>query len=102
MDRSRSANREVNEETLQYKSPQESLLDAELVEDKLRQLLEFIGKLKRNPEGAKELQRRARMFGQCNRSRDDTAMEFYAKLRHWLDRDIVRTKRPLHRPRQMD
>jgi hypothetical protein len=42
MDNSRKASREGNEKTLQYKSRQETLLDEELDEDKLKQLLVII------------------------------------------------------------
>ena len=38
MDSTRKATREENEKTLQYKSRQETLLDEELIEDKLTQL----------------------------------------------------------------
>ena len=100
MDITRKANREAQEATLQYRSRQEALLGDELTEDKLTQLLAFIGKLERNPEGADEIQRRLNLFGECKRSEGDPSAEFYAKLRHWLDRDIPQTKSPLHSPRQ--
>ena len=45
MDRSRKQSREGREKTFQYKSRQEALLDEELTEDKLAQLLAFIGEL---------------------------------------------------------
>lgn len=101
MDSSRKANREANEITLQYKSRQEALLVDEVNQDKLRQLQDFVKALKGTPPGAAELQRRVKLFGECNRIEGETSGEFYARLRQWLDRDILRTKSPLHAPRQM-
>jgi hypothetical protein len=100
MDISRKANREAQEGTLQYRSRQEALLDEELSEEKLTQLLAFIAHLERTPEGADEIQRRAKLFGECKRSEGETSAEFYAKLRHWLDKSMPKTKSPLHPPRQ--
>ena len=100
MDVSRKANREGNEITLQYKSRQETLLVEELNEKNLTQLLAFIRQLERTPLGADELQRRIKFFGDCKRIEGDTSGQFYARLRHWLDRDIPKTKSPLHAPPQ--
>ena len=100
MDISRKANREAQEVILQYQSRQEALLDDELIEDKLTQLLAFIDQLKRTSEGAAELQHRVKVFGVCKRGDGETSAEFYAKLRHWLDRNTSRKKSPLHPPRQ--
>ena len=100
MDSSRKASREDNEQTLQYKSRHETLFDEELTEDKLTQLLAFIGQLDQTPPGADELQRRRKLFGECKRIEGETSGQFYARLRHWLDRDIPQTKSPLHAPRQ--
>jgi hypothetical protein len=100
MDRSRKENREGREKTFQYKSRKEALLDEELTEDKLAQLLAFIGELEHIPEGSAELQRRVKLFGECERIEGETSTNFYAKLHHWLHRDIPRTKSPLHPPRQ--
>jgi hypothetical protein len=100
MDRSRRENREGHEKTFQYKSRQAALLAEELIEDKLTQLLAFIGELERTPEEAAEIQRRVKLFGECKRSDGETSAEFYAKLHHWLHRDIPQTKSPLHPPRQ--
>jgi hypothetical protein len=102
MDNSRKANRENNEKTLQYKSRQETLLDEELVEDKLTQLVAFIRQLDQTPPRADELQRRTRLFGECKRIEGETSGQFYARLRHWLDRDIPQTRSPRHAPRQSD
>jgi hypothetical protein len=96
MDITRKANREAQEATLQYRSRQEALLDDELIDDKLAQLLAFIGNLRRTPEGAAEIRRQVASFGECKRSDGETSAEFYAKLRHWLDRDKPRTKSPRH------
>jgi hypothetical protein len=100
MDISGKAHQEAQEVTLQYLIRQESLLDHELTEDKLTQLLAFIGELEQTPEGTDEIQRRVKLLGECKRSRAETSKEFYSKLRHWLDREIPQTKPPLHPPRQ--
>ena len=102
MDRSRSASRDGNEKTMQYKSPQEMRLDAEAVERKLTQLLAFVGQLERTPTGIAEVERREKLFGPCKRTASETSTEFYARLRRWIDRDIPQSKSPLHPPRQMD
>ena len=100
MDTSRKANREDNEITLQYQSRQEVLLVEELAEEKLAQLRASMEQLKQTPPGAAELQRRIKLFGECKRIEGETSGQFYARLRHWLDRDMPQTKSPLHAPRQ--
>ena len=100
MDNSRKANRETNENTLQYKSRRQAVLQEELAEEKLAQLLAVISQLDQTPSGAAELQRRRKLFGVCERIEGETSGQFYARLRHWLDRDIPQTKSPLHTPRQ--
>ena len=100
MGNSRKASREGNEKTLQYKSRQETLLDEELDEDRLKQLLVIISQLDQTPPGAAELQHRRKLFGECKRIEGETSGRFYARLRHWLDREIPQTKSPLHAPRQ--
>jgi hypothetical protein len=100
VDKTRKANRGDNEITLQYKSRRETLLDEELSEDKLTQLLAYISQLDQTPTGAAELQRRRELFGECKRIEGDTSGQFYARLHHWLDREIPQTKSPLHAPRQ--
>jgi len=102
MDRTRKATRAGNEATFQYKSRQETLLDEELIEDKLTQLLAFIAELEQSPAGAAQVQRRNKLFGECKRSDGETTAEFYSRLHHWLDRVIPQTKFPLHAPRQTD
>ncbi len=100
MDHSRKANRADNEKTLQYKSRQETQLNEELAEDKLTQLLVSISQLDRTPAGAAQLQRRTKLFGECKRIEGESSSQFYTRLRHSLDRDILQTKSPLHAPRQ--
>ncbi len=100
MDSSRKANREDNEITLQYKSRQETLLDDELAEDKLTELLASLNQLEQTPSGAADLQRRTKLFGECKRIEGETSGQFYARLRHWLDREMPQSKSPLHAPRQ--
>jgi hypothetical protein len=100
MDQSRKANREGNEITLQYKTRQELLLEEELSQDNLTQLLAFINQFEQTPLGAADLQRRKKLFGECIRIEGETSGQFYARLRHWLDREIPQTKSPLHAPRQ--
>ncbi len=100
MDHSRKANREDNEKTLQYKSRQETRLDEEFTEDKLKELLESISQIDQTPLGAAEFQRREKLFGECKRIEGETSGQFYVRLRHWLDGDISQTKSPLHAPRQ--
>lgn len=102
MDITRKAHRQAQEATLQYRTRQEALLDEELIEDKLKQLLAFVGVLKHTSEGADEIQRRVKSFGECQRSEGETSGRFYAKLRHWLDRSMPRTRSPRHPPRQTD
>jgi hypothetical protein len=100
MDASRKSNREDNEITLQYQSRRETLLVEELAQEKLAQLHTSIEQLKQTPLGAIELQRRIKLFGECKRIEGETLGQFYARLRHWLDRDMPQAKTPLHAPRQ--
>jgi hypothetical protein len=102
MDLSRRANREAHEVTLQYQSRQETLSIEELNEFKLTQLLAFISQLQQSPPGAAELQRRTNLFGECKRIEGESSIRFHGRLRHWLDRDLPRTKSPLHAPRQTE
>ena len=100
MDSSRKASREANEITLQYKSRRESDLEKELADDHLEQLLAHIRQLDQTNSGAIELQRRRKHFGECQRMEGETSGQYYARLRHWLDRNLPQTKSPLHVPRQ--
>jgi hypothetical protein len=101
MDRSRNANRERNEVTLQYKSRKEALRIERLVEEKLAELQASMEQLRQTPEGIAELKRRTKIFGECKRIEDETPGQFYDKLRRWLGREIPQTKSPLHPPRQV-
>ena len=101
MDRSRKANREGHEVTLQHTSRKQALLVEELVEEKLAELQALLEQLKQTPKGRAELERRAKVFGECARIEGETSTQFYAKLRRWLDREIPQTKSPLHPPRQI-
>ena len=76
------------------------MLDEELAEDNLTQLRTFISQLDHTPVGVAELQCRRKLFGECSRIEDETSGQFYARLHHWLDRDMPQTKSPLHSPRQ--
>ena len=50
-------------------SRQETLLVEELNADKLKRLLTFISHLERTPDGAAELRRRTKLFGECQTKR---------------------------------
>jgi hypothetical protein len=100
MDISRKANREAHEITLQYRTRRETMLEEELAEDNLTQLLVFISQLDHTPPGFAELQRRRKLFGDCKRVEGETTGQFYARLHHWLDKDLPQAKSPLHVPRQ--
>jgi hypothetical protein len=102
MDTSRKANREDNEITLQYQSRREALLVEELAAEMLTQLYASIEQLKQTPSGAQELQRRMKLFGECNRIEGETSGQFYARLRQWLERSMPQAKSPLHAPRQTE
>jgi len=100
MDKSRKASREGNEITLQYQTQQEILEEEEVSQEKLTQLLAFISQRDQTPAGGAELQRRRKLFGECKRNEGETSVQFYARLHHWLNREIPQTKLPLHAPRQ--
>jgi uncharacterized membrane protein len=100
MDRTRKANREDHEATLQYRTKNEALDEAELIEEKLTQLQARVAQLGQTLEGIVELQRRTTLYGECKRLADETSAEFCDKLRIWLDRELPQTKSPLHPPRQ--
>jgi hypothetical protein len=99
MDRTRKANREDHEATLQYRTKNEALDEAELIEEKLTQLQTAVAQLEQSPQGIAELQRRIKFFGACKRLADETSPQFYDKLRVWLERELPQ-KSPLHPPRQ--
>jgi hypothetical protein len=102
MDSTRKATREGNETTLQYQSPQEARLVEKCNEEQLAQLEDSISRLEQTPAGAAELQRRIKLFGNCQRIDGETSGQFYIRLRYWLDRDLPQTRSPLHAPRQAD
>ena len=77
MDKSRKANRGDNEITLQYKSQQEMLLEAELYKDKLTKMLAVISQLEETSAGAAELQQRRKLVGECKRIEGETSGQFY-------------------------
>src|SRR3954468_1700571 len=99
MDRTRKANREDHEATLQYRTKNEALDEAELIEEKLTQLQATVAQLEQTPQGIAELQRRIKLFGEGTRLPDETSAQFYDKLRVWLERELPQ-KSPLHPPRQ--
>jgi hypothetical protein len=100
MDNSRKSNREDNEVTLQYQSPQEALQLEELNSEKLSGLLASIEQLKQTPAGEAEIQRRIKVFGACERIEGETSGQFYGRLCSWLERCLPQTKLPRHPPRQ--
>jgi hypothetical protein len=100
MDRSRKANRNRNETTLQHRSADDASRIEALAEEQLRQLLADRERLEQTTAGAAELRRRIKAFGECRRLDEEAASLFYDRLRHWLSRPIPATKTPLHRPRQ--
>jgi hypothetical protein len=102
LDRSRRANREDNEKTVEYRSREQVLLDAEKIEEKLPHLLAFILRLERTPPGAAELKLRTKSFGECKRLAGETSEQFYGRLRYWLDRSIPRPKSARQAKRQHD
>src|SRR4051794_4971897 len=92
MDMTRKAHREAQDAIRRYGDRQKGLLDWQVADEKLAQLLAFIGQLERTPAGSIELESRIERFGGCNRNDGESAAEYYSKLRHWLDRDLPRTK----------
>ncbi len=94
MDTRLKANREAGDVTLRYRGRQNALLVNELNNDKLRQLLTFIGQLENTPAGAADLLRRINLFGECKRGDNETSDKFCARLRYWLDRDLPKKKMP--------
>ena len=100
MDRTRKANREGHEVTLQYRTPNETLHEAQLIEDELSQLQAAVGQLGQTAPGIEELQRRIKLFGECNRLADESSAQFCDRLRVWLQRVLPPKKSPRHPPRQ--
>ena len=100
MDRTRKTTRAGNEVTLQHQSRNENSPIEALVEETLAELQASIEQLKQTPKGLTELQRRVKTFGDCQRIEGQTTVQFYDKLRRWMDREAPSTKSPLHPPRQ--
>jgi hypothetical protein len=100
MDANRNANRDAEEIAPQYQSQREPPLVEELTENKLRQSMVFIGWLEQTPLGAAELQRRIKLFGECQRIGGETSGHFDARQCHWLERDMPKIKSTIHAPRQ--
>jgi hypothetical protein len=94
MDVSRNANREVEALTLQYQSRQVPLLGEELDENKVRQTMVFMSWLEQTPLGTAELQRRIKLFGDCQRIGGETSGHFNARQCHWLERALPKSKSP--------
>jgi len=102
VDRSRKANRQGNEVTLQHQTRSETVQIAEQIEEKLAKLQRSIEELQQTPAGTVELKRRVKALGECQRIEGETSAQFHDKLRRWLDRSIPPTKSPLHPPRQVE
>ncbi|MCE9607224.1 MAG: hypothetical protein K8U03_20245 [Planctomycetia bacterium] len=92
MDRSRKTNRESTEIALPRPSEPAGAPTTDLVEQKLGQLQAFVEQLRRTPAGSEMLAERVQAFGECKRAEGETANQFHAKLRRWLDRDIPHAK----------
>lgn len=91
MHTNRKLRTEAPQATLQLKSWQETLSEKDLIEEKLVHLQVFIDHLAHTDQGLAEIERRTRCFGQCKRIDGETSGKFYARLRHWLDRDMPRS-----------
>src|SRR5687768_4726992 len=100
MDRTRKANREDHEFTLQYRTQNEALHEAKLIEENLTQLQARVAQLEQTPEGIAELHRRTTRYGECKRLADENSAQFCDRLRVWLERELPQAKSPLHPPRQ--
>ena len=102
MDTRRKAKRGIHQITPQHGSQQEPQLVEELNDNRLTKLLAFVSSLERTPLGVAELQRRRRLFGDCTQCEGETSDQFYARLRHWLDRGMPDSEVQLYRSRQTD
>jgi hypothetical protein len=88
MDRTRKANREDHEATLQYRTKNKALDEADLIEEKLAQMQATVAQLEQTPQGIADVQRRIKLYGECKRLPDETSSQFYDKLRVWLEREL--------------
>jgi hypothetical protein len=86
MNLTRKTKQENLAQTRLYRSRQAELLADDVIEEKLTQLLVFIGQLNHTPHGRAEIERRVSRYGECNRLEGETSGQFYAKLRNWLDK----------------
>ena len=100
MDRTRKANREGDEATLQYRTPNEALHEALQIEEKLSQLQAAAVQLKQTTSGLEEFQRRIALFGECNQLAGESSSQFCNRLCIWLERALPPKKSPRHPPRQ--
>lgn len=82
------AKREQMEDVQQFWTQQESLSPQDQAETKLVQLQVFIRQLGQGAGGQAELKRRFERFGDCKRMPGEFTLQFYGRLRRWLDRDI--------------
>lgn len=82
------AKREQMEDVQQFWTQQGSLSPQDQAEMKLEQLQAFICQLSHGPGGQAELKRRFERFGDCKRIPGEFTLQFYGRLRRWLDRDI--------------
>ncbi len=101
MDRRRKANRADDEVTLQHQSRPEELRMEELAEENLQRLQASMEEQGETPAGALLLKRRIKFFGTCERTSEETTVQFYDKLRHWFNLHVPQTNAPRHPPRQV-
>ena len=88
MDLRRKTTPEQNEPAISARSQADTRPVDEINDEKLTKLLTFLSSLQRTPPGAAEVERRTQLYGECKRSESESSAQFYARLRHWLDRDL--------------
>ena len=88
MDLRRKNMPEKNAPATPTRSQPETRHSDDVNDEKLTKLLAFLSSLQRTPPGAAEVERRTQLFGECRRSENETSAQYYARLRHWLDRDL--------------
>jgi hypothetical protein len=76
------------EEVQQFWAEQRKLCPKDQVESKLAHLQMFIQQLGQETSGKAELKRRYERFGECQRMPGEITVQFYGRLRRWMDRDI--------------
>lgn len=67
------------------------------IQERLRRLRAFIEELANTEQGRKDLQQRITLLGPCHPIANETPSAFYGRLRQWLDKDLTRHIRRLHR-----